>query len=88
MSSIRRTFLALTASLLAVIAGSGTAFADPKPLVPSDPEFITRDQPASSGGGFLDSWPQVTLSILVLAALLAFAVIAMPRLRHRSPTTA
>jgi hypothetical protein len=87
MQSIRRTFLALTVSLLAIVVGSGTAFAGPKPLTPSDSELITPEK-TSSSGGFLDSWPQVTLSIVVIAAVLAFAVVAMPRLRHRSPTSA
>jgi hypothetical protein len=88
MQSIRRTVLALTTMLLAIVVGSGTAFAGPKPLPPSDPEFITPEKASTSGGGFLDSWPQVTISILVVAAVLAIAVVAMPRLRHRTPTTA
>jgi hypothetical protein len=85
MQSIRRTFLALTVSLLAIVVGSGTAFAGPPPIEPAP---ATTTGGGSSSNGFLDSWPQVTLSILVIVAVLAFAVVAMPRLRHRSPTSA
>ncbi len=90
MQSIRRSALALTATLIAFLTGTGTALAGPKPLPPSDPEFITREAPATSGasGGFLDSWPQVTLAILIVAALVAFAVVAVPRRRHHTPATA
>jgi hypothetical protein len=85
MQSIRRTVLALTAMLLAIVAGSGTAFAAPMPI---EPEPATNTGGGATSGGFLDSWPQVTLSILVVAAVLAIAVVAMPRLLHRTPTTA
>jgi hypothetical protein len=87
MQSIRRTALALTATLIAFVAGTGTALAAPKPLPPS----ITPEAPATSGassGGFLDSWPQVTLAILVVAAVLAITVIGVSRLHHHKPATA
>jgi hypothetical protein len=64
MQSIRRTALALTATLIAFVAGTGTALAGPQPLPTSDAEFISPEAPATSGassGGFLASWAQVTL---------------------------
>jgi hypothetical protein len=91
MQSIRRTALAVTATLIAFVAGTGTALAGPKPLPPSDPDFISPEAPATSGGssgGFLDSWPQVTLAILVVAAVLAITVIGVSRLHHHKPATA
>jgi hypothetical protein len=87
MQSIRRTALALTATLIAFVAGTGTALAGPQPLPPS----ITPETPTSSGAasdGFLDSWPQVTLAILVVAAVLAIAVVGVSRLHHHKPATA
>lgn len=85
MQSIRRSAMALTATLIAFVAGTGTALAGPKPLPPT----ITPEAPApsSSSGGFLDSWPQVTLAVLIVAAVLAIAVVAIPR-RHHHPATA
>lgn len=93
MQNIRRTVLAITATLFAIVAGSGTALAGPKPLPPSDPGFIERESGsggagASSSGGFFDSWPQVTLSILVVIAVLATFALALSRMRHHQPTTA
>jgi hypothetical protein len=88
MQSIRLTVLALTATLLAFVAGTGTALAGPKPLPSSDSQFISPQAPASSSGGFLESWPQVTLAILVVAAFLAIAVVGASRLNHHKPATA
>ena len=91
MQSIRQTILALTATLLAFVVGTGTALAGPKPLPTSDAEFISPEAPGTSGassGGFLDSWPQVTLAILVVAAVLAIAVVGVSRLHHHKPATA
>jgi hypothetical protein len=92
MQSIRQTILALTATLLAFVVGTGTALADPKPLPTSDAGFISPEAPATSSGGasggFLDSWPQVTLAILVVAAVLAIAVVGVSRLHHHKPATA
>jgi hypothetical protein len=93
MQFIRRTVLALTTTMFAVVAGTGTALAGPPPLPPSDPDFISPEAPptsggASSAGGFLDGWVQVTLAILVVAAVLAIAVIGVSRMRHHSPSTA
>ena len=88
MQSIRQTVLALTATLLAFVAGTGTALAGPQPLPSSDGQFISPEAPASSSGGFLDSWPQVSLAILVVAALLAIAVVGVSRLNHHKPATA
>ncbi len=47
MSSIRRTFLTLTATLFAVVVGSGTAFARPAPLIEPD-----QGPPAEMGGPY------------------------------------
>jgi hypothetical protein len=91
MQSIRQTVLALSATLLAFVAGTGTALAGPKPLPTSDAEFISPEAPATSGassGGFLDSWPQVTLAIVIVAAVLAIAVVGVSRLNHHKPATA
>ena len=88
MQSIRQTILALTATLLAFVVGTGTALAGPKPLPTSDAEFISPEAPATSSGGFLDSWPQVTLAIVVVAAVLAIAVVGVSRLNHHKPATA
>jgi hypothetical protein len=86
MQNIRRTVLALTATLLAIVAGTGTAFAGPLPIEP-EPAAPTGGG-ADASGGFFDSWVQVTLSILVVAAVLAVVAVALSRLRHHSPTTA
>ena len=96
MQSIRRTFLALTTSLLALVVGSGPAFAGPAPLI--EPyqgpaaEVGGSSTPAevgsSSSGGFLDSWPQVTVAVLVAAAIVAIAVLGVSRLRHHTAATA
>jgi hypothetical protein len=92
MQSIRQTAQILTATLLAFVAGTGTALAGPQPLPPSDPEFISPEAPATSGGassgGFLDSWPQVTLAILIVVAVLAITVVGVSRLHHHKPATA
>lgn len=97
MPSIRRTFLTLTATLLAVVVGSGTAFARPAPLIEpdqgppaeiGDPYTPPVDVGSSSSGGFLDSWQQVTLAALVAAAIVAITVLGVSRLRHRTAATA
>jgi hypothetical protein len=90
MQSIRQTAQILTATLLAFVAGTGTALAGPKPLPPSDPEFISPETSSTgaSSGGFFDSWPQVTLAILVVAAVLAIAVVGFSRLHQHKPATA
>jgi hypothetical protein len=86
MKSIRRTVLTLTATLLAVLVGSGPAFAGPAPLI--EPEQGPPAEVGSSSNGILDSWPQVTLAVLVAAAIVAIAVLAMSRLRHHTAATA
>ena len=97
MSSIRRTFLTLTATLFAVVVGSGTAFARPAPLIEPDqgppaemggPYTPPVDVDGASSNGFLDSWPQVTVAVLVAAAIVAIAVLGVSRLRHHTAATA
>lgn len=92
MQIIRRTAVALTATLVGLVAASGTAFAAPKPLAPSDPGLgggtPTSGGGSASTGGFLDSWAQVTLTVLVVSAIVAIAAIGMSRLRHHAPSTA
>lgn len=87
MQSIRRTFLTLTATLLAVVVGSGPAFARPAPLIEPE-QGPAAEIGSSSSNGFLGSWPQVTLAVLVAAAIVAIAVLGMSRLRHHTAATA
>jgi hypothetical protein len=87
MQNIRRIVLALTAALLALVAGSGAASAATKPFMPS-PKYEPAVGASSSSGGSFAGWPQVTLSILVLVAVASIAIIVLPRLRHQAPAAA
>lgn len=90
MQSIRRTVLILTAALLAVGAGSGTALAGPAPLI--EPEHADRTSGGtvgtSSSDGFLESWPQVTLAVLLVVVVVAIAAFGISRIHHHAPTAA
>ena len=85
MQIIRRTVIALAATLIAFVASSGAALAAPKPIEPEPPAAPTGGGGFSIGG---DSWLHVTLAVLVVAVVLAIAVIGVSRLRHRSPSHA
>jgi hypothetical protein len=87
MQSIRRTFLALTTSLVALVVGSGPAFAGPAPLIEPD-QGPAAEVGSSSSDGFLESWPPVTVAVLVAAAIVAIAVLGVSRLRHHTAATA
>jgi hypothetical protein len=83
MQSIRRTVLVFTATLIAIVAGSGTAFAFPPEIQPEP--TTAPNSGGSSSGGFFDSWPQVTLAILVVAAVLVIAAVGVSLVRHHTP---
>ena len=83
MQSIRRTVLAVIATLVAIVISSSAAVAATQPIQP-DPENATPGG-AGSSGGFLDTWPQVTLSLLV-AAVLALVVYELSWQRPRTST--
>ena len=81
MTTVRRTVLALTVMLVAVVTGSGTALAHPKPLI--QPEQAPAGGSSSgSSSGFWEVWPQVTLAVLVAVAIVAVALLALTRMRH------
>jgi hypothetical protein len=80
MQSIRRTVLAVIATLVAIVISSSAAVAATQPIQP-DAQQATRGGGGSTGG-FLDSLPQVTLSLLV-AAVLALVVYELSWQRPR-----
>jgi len=85
MQSIRRTVLSIAVTLLAVFVGSGTALAGPPPLIePEQGGAATVVDPQSSSGGFFDSWPQVTLAVVVGLAVIALLAFGASRLYHHS----
>lgn len=86
MQIIRRTVLALAATLIAITTSSGAALAAPKPIEP-EPAAPTGGN-SFSIGSILDGWLQVTSAVLVVAVIVALAVIGLSRLRHRSPSHA
>jgi hypothetical protein len=80
MKSIRRTILAVTTTLVAIVISSTAAVAAPRPVQPEPTGTVGGG--GGSAGGFLDSWPQATLSLLV-AAILALVVYELSWQRPR-----
>jgi hypothetical protein len=80
MQSIRRTVLAVIATLVAIVISSSAAVAATQPVQPDTAKATPGG--GGSSGGFLDSWPQVTLSLLV-AAVLALVVYELSWQRPR-----
>lgn len=90
MSIIRRSFLAFAVTLVAAVAGAGTALAGPPPLIEPEQSGSTGggSTSSSSSDGFLDGWPQVTLAILIGLAVVAAVGFALSRMRHHHQPTA
>jgi hypothetical protein len=80
MQSIRRTVFAVIATLVAIVISSSAAVAATQPVQPDAAKATSGS--GGSAGGFLDSWPQVTLSLLV-AAVLALVVYELSWQRPR-----
>lgn len=82
MKSIRHSVTVLVATVLAFFSSNTPAFARPVPMIESEPGSGVT--PASSSGGFLDGWLQVSVTVLIAAALVAIVVAAVSS-RMRRP---
>ena len=87
MSFVRRSLTALTAAVLAVVAGSTPAFAGPAPILEPEPAPPVSD--GSAGAQILDGLLPVFL-VLLAVVLVAVTGAAAARIQHRRhlPTTA
>ena len=84
MKSIRHSITVLVATVLAFFSSNPPAFAHRVPMIESEPGSGTVT-PASTSGGFLDGWLQISVTVLVAAALVAIVVAAASsRLRPRA----
>ena len=87
MKSIRRSVAVLIATVFAVFGSNTPAFAGPVPITESE-QGSGSVTPASTSGGILDGWLQVSVSVLIVAALVAIGFAAVSRMRLRVLTHA
>ncbi|MBA2768461.1 MAG: hypothetical protein H0U35_04905 [Sporichthyaceae bacterium] len=76
MKSIRHSITVLVATVLAFFTSNTPAIARPYPMIESETGSGTVT-PAATSGGFLDGWLQVSITVLVAAALIAVVVAAV-----------